>query len=145
MNVVNYTSNHNILGRSSLLAGARAISDKNDWAHTSNLCLAWRTVDVSLPTGGREPPPVFDVDNSNGICFAKKRLTREGRMLRYDRDGPTGYEGPHKSLRSIPHPELSTTKQSAARWTNPWPLVGKYVVNSTEKPQCGALTMLDNS
>ena len=111
----------------------------------ATFCLTWRTVDVNLPTGGREPPPVFDVDNSNGICFAKKRLTREGRMLRYDRDGPTGFEGPHESLRSIPHPELSTTKQSAARWTNPWPLVGKYVMNSTEKPQCGALTMLDNS
>ena len=75
----------------------------------ATFCQAWCTVDFSLPTGEREPPPVFDMENSNGV-LRKKQVTREGRMLRYDRDGPTGYEAPHVSLRSIPHPHLSTKK-----------------------------------
>ena len=58
-------------------------------------------------------------------------------MLRYNMDGPTGHEAPY--------PELSRTKQRHVRWKNPLPPVGKYITNSTEKPQWGLLTILDNS
>ena len=72
--------------------------------------LAWHTVAFSLPTGEREPPPVFDMENSNGV-LRKKRVTTEGRMVRYDRGDPTGCHAPHVSLRSIPQPDISTKKK----------------------------------
>lgn len=69
---------------------------------------ALRTVCVSLPTNGRVPPLV----RFGGVKQHASQETpaRERRLLRYNKDGPTGSQAPHVSLRSIPHPDLRTVK-----------------------------------